>query len=187
MKKYPTDINGYWADRKDHDLYAITNSFARAFFRESKSAIDVGCYTSGLICDLDWIPRRVASDVQNRLAENWKNVDGVMFVAGDAFDLKHSETFDLVISNQTVEHLDDPRGFIDKLLSLGRGLIVSTTYEVEHGLIPGHVQDPISLSTFESWFVCGLDAWAVCHHPTARHLRHIVGVVKQSHPNAGIL
>ena len=73
-------------------------------------------------------------------------------------------------------------GFIAKLLQLGRGLIVSTTYEVAAGTIDGHVQDPISLEKFQSWFPCALDAWFICHHPTARRLRHIVGVVKQSHP-----
>ena len=58
--------------------------------------------------------------------------------------LDFAEPFDLVISNQTVEHLDRPGEFIEKLLKLGRGLIVSTTFEVPEGTIEGHVQDPIS-------------------------------------------
>ena len=178
-----TDINGYWADRMQHDLYRMTVAVAQAMFPEAKSAIDVGCYTSGLICELDWITTRVASDIQTRLAANWQDVPGVRFIPGDAFTLNFpQQPFDLVISNQTVEHLDDPVGFIAKLLQLGRGLVVSTTYEVAAGTIDGHVQDPISLEKFQSWFPCELDAWFICHHPTARRLRHIVGVVKPSHP-----
>jgi 2-polyprenyl-3-methyl-5-hydroxy-6-metoxy-1,4-benzoquinol methylase len=177
------DINGYWAARYRHDLYRMTVALARAMFADANSAIDVGCYTSGLICELDWIGTRVATDLQARLQANWQDVPGVRFVAGDAFAAQFpEEPFDLVISNQTVEHLADPAGFIAKLVALGRGLIVSTTYEVPQGMIPGHVQDPISYDTFASWFPCPLDAWFICHHPTNRTLRHIVGLVRQSHP-----
>lgn len=178
----PLDRNGYWADRANHDLYRLTVATARAMFPNARSAIDVGCYTSGLICELDWIERRVASDIQDYLATDWSHVRGVQFVAGDAFNLDFATDFDLVISNQTIEHLDRPAEFIEKLLGLGRGLIVSTTYEVPTGTIAGHVQDPISLEKFQSWFPCELDAWFICHHPTGRNLRHIVGIVKQSHP-----
>jgi SAM-dependent methyltransferase len=181
--KFPVDINNYWGDRKDHDLYRLTVALANAVFRDAESAIDVGCYTSGLICELDWIRTRVASDIKPYLQNNWTGVEGVEFVAGDAFALEFGRQFDLVISNQTVEHLDDPKGFIEKLLKLGRGLIVSTTYEVPYGTIEGHVQDPISLEKFTSWFPCPLDSWFVCHHPKSRTLKHIVGVVKQSHPS----
>lgn len=179
----PADINNYWSDRMHHDLYRMTVALARALFFDARSVIDVGSYTSGLICELDWIETRVATDLQKRLEANWVGVPGVRFVAGNAFALNFpEEPFDLVISNQTVEHLDDPHGFIAKLLALGRGLIVSTTYEVAAGTIAGHVQDPISVEKFQGWFPCELDAWFICHHPLARHLRHIVGVVKQSHP-----
>lgn len=180
----PIDRNNYWADRKHHDLYRLTFAVSHALFHDARSAIDVGCYTSGLICEMDWIEHRVASDIQPGLTENWAGVPGVRFVVGDAFALNFpEEPFDLVISNQTVEHLHDPVGFIAKLLDLGQGLIVSTTYEVPAGMIDGHVQDPISLEAFQSWFPCDLDAWFICHHPTSRKLRHILGVVKQSHPN----
>jgi hypothetical protein len=178
----PLDNNGYWAARMHHDLYRLTVAIARGMFPEARSAIDVGSNTSGLICELDWIERRVASDIQARLVPHWAHVPGVEFVPGNAFEIAFGAPFDLVISNQTVEHLDDAAGFVAKLLDLGTGLILSTTYEVPAGTIPGHVQDPIDHAKFRSWFPCELDAWLVCHHPTNRVLKHIVGVVKQSHP-----
>lgn len=183
-QRFPTDINGYWEARSNHDLYRLMVALARALFQDARSAIDVGCYTSGVICEMGWIETRIASDLQTGLAANWAEVPGVRFVGGDAFTLEFPEApFDLVISNQTIEHLQDPVGFVAKLLRLGRGLILSTTYEVEAGLIDGHLQDPISLEKFQSWFgSCELDAWFICHHPSARNLRHIVGIVKQSHP-----
>ena len=179
----PTDINGYWADRMNPDLYRLTVALARGMFADATAAIDVGCYTSGLICELDWIDRRVASDIQAGLSANWKDVPGVEFVGGNAFEIDFGEPFDLVISNQTIEHLEDPVEFVKQLLSMGHGLIISTTYEVPHGTIDGHIQDPIDFEKFLGWFPCELDAWLVCHHPTARILKHIVAVIKQSHPN----
>lgn len=178
----PVDHRGYWQDRLHHDLYRLTVALARGLFFDAKSAIDVGCFTSGILVELDWIERRVASDISKWIAPNWEHVEGVEFVAADAFSLQFPAPFDLVLSNQTVEHLDDPKGFIEKLLKLGRGLIVSTTYETPAGLIEGHVQDPISLDKFRSWFPCELDAWTICRHPSSPDIKHVIGVVKRFHP-----
>lgn len=179
---YPIDINNYWGDRKDHDLYKLTKALAFSFFPEAKSAIDVGSYIGSLICDLDWINKRIATDIQD-LRRNWEAVNDVEFVLGDAFELGFPDKFDLVISNQTIEHLEDPKGFVEKLLSLGRGLVITTTYQTPFGLIPGHIQDPIDMDKFLSWFPCALDAIAICYHPS-RTIGHIIGVIKQSHPHS---
>jgi SAM-dependent methyltransferase len=179
----PADNKNYWADRKDHDLYRLMVGICRGMFPTAGSAIDVGCYTSGLILEMDWIPRRVASDLQKNLVTNWAEVTEVEFIAGNAFGLKFESPFDLVISNQTIEHLEDPPGFVAKLLSIGRGLVISTTYETPAGMIPGHIQDPISLDKFRSWFPVPLDSWTICFHPSGK-IGHIIGVIKRSHPNA---
>ncbi len=178
----PTDRDNYWQGRMNSDLYRLCAAMAKGMFHDARSAIDVGCYVAGLICEFDWIERRVASDIFEPIRPHWSHVTDVELVIGDAFAIAFPEPFDLVISNQTVEHLDRPAEFIAKLLNLGRGLIVSTTYEVPAGTIPGHVQDPISLEKFRGWFPCELDSWTVCHHPTNRILKHVIGVVKQSHP-----
>src|SRR3546814_18954893 len=117
-------------------MLMIALSYTR--FPCAKSVIDVGCYTSGLRLEMDWISKKVASDIQGKLENNWKDVAGAEFVGGNAFDIKFDGLFDLVISNQTIEHLTDPVGFVEKLLRLGRGLIISTTFETPFGLIDGH-------------------------------------------------
>lgn len=172
----PEDIKGYWQDRQNHDLYRIMLVMAASLFKDARSAIDVGCYTSGLLVEMDWIGQRVATDIQSNLQSHWDKVEGVEFRAGDAFAIQFPQKFDLVLSAQTIEHLDKPQEFIEKLLALGHGLIISTTYETPQGLIPGHVQDPISLDKFQSWFPVPLDSWAVCYHPS-RTIGHIIGVV----------
>lgn len=178
----PTDLNDYWKQRHNHDLYRIMLVMAASVFRDARSAIDVGCYTSGLLVEMDWIHRRVATDIQSNLQSHWDGVEAVEFLAGDAFAINFPEKFDLVLSAQTIEHLDKPQEFIEKLLAIGRGLIVSTTYETPQGLIAGHVQDPISLEKFKSWFPVPLDSWTVCFHPS-RKIGHIIGVVNTLHPN----
>jgi 2-polyprenyl-3-methyl-5-hydroxy-6-metoxy-1,4-benzoquinol methylase len=178
----PTDIGKYWEDRMNHDLYRLMVGMSKAMFPNAKSAIDVGCYTSGLLVEMDWIPKRIASDIYLKLSENWALAEGVEFVGGDAFELEFGEKFDLVISNQTIEHLDDPTSFIRKLLKIGNGLIISTTFETPSGLIDGHIQDPIDMKKFLSWFPVEIDSWSICYHPS-RKIKHIISVIKNSHPN----
>jgi SAM-dependent methyltransferase len=158
--KYPIDrpmtrhgfSQGYWELRKGKRLYQLMPVLARAIAPDAKSAIDVGCYVGGVICDLDWIPNRLAVDVNN-FSDQWAGVEGVQFRSADAFALK--ERFDLVISNQTIEHVEDAAGFGAKLCSLctPKGVVIcSTTYKVAAGKIEGHVQDPIDEAKFLSWF-----------------------------------
>ncbi|WP_411818139.1 hypothetical protein [Hyphococcus sp. DH-69] len=140
---------GYWELRKDKNLYKTMNLVARHYAANARTAIDVGSYIGGFICDLDWIPDRIASDLNN-FTENWANVTGVKFMKADAFTLDRK--FDLVISNQTIEHIPNARAFAEKLCSLGETVMVSTTYQVPHGRIDGHIHDPIDMDQFLSWF-----------------------------------
>ena len=179
----PVDIAGYWEDRMNHDLYRLMLGMCSAIFHNANSAIDVGCYTSGLIVEMDWIKKRVATDLKSYLSDNWRSVKGVDFIGGDAFNLKFDQQFDLVISNQTVEHLEDPASFVNKLLSIGKGLIISTTYQTPAGLIEGHIQDPIDMQKFLSWFPVDIDSYTICHHPLNKKIGHIIAVINKSHPN----
>jgi len=142
---------GYWELRKDRDMYNLMRMLARHYAAKANSAIDVGCYVGGLICDFDWIDRRVATDL-NDWSKEWADVDGVEFRKANAFALSDSDKFDLVISNQTIEHVEDAADFAAKLCDLGETVLVSTTYEVPAGAIEGHIQDPISFDKFVSWF-----------------------------------
>jgi SAM-dependent methyltransferase len=179
----PADPSGYWEERKGHDLYRLMIAMSKSLFPDAKSAIDVGCYTSSLIVEMDWISHRIASDIQPHLKALWAGVDTVSFVEGNAFEIEFENKFDLVISNQVIEHLEKPKEFVNKLLSLGTGLIISTTYETPAGLIEGHIQDPISMKKFRSWFPVEFDSWTICYHPTNKNIGHIIAVISQNHPN----
>jgi 2-polyprenyl-3-methyl-5-hydroxy-6-metoxy-1,4-benzoquinol methylase len=182
--KYPLDISmkrlgfeqGYWELRKDKRLYTLMPVLVRALAPDAKSAIDVGCFVGQVICDLDWIPRRLAVDT-NDYSKHWAGVEGVEFRRANAFTLKSREKFDLVISNQTIEHVDDPAGFAAKLCDLctENGVVIcSTTYKVAAGVIPGHVQDPIDEEKFLSWFPRKPKTVSITYEVGG--LDHIVGV-----------
>ena len=177
-KLIPDDRNGYWAGRANSLNYSFTFDMAKKYAPNAKSAIDVGCFVAPVICQLDWIPVRIANDLAH--IPEWDGVQGVKFVQGDAFALNprdycDDDMFDLAISHQTIEHIEDAKGFADKLCKLGRRVICSTSYEVEAGLIAGHVQDPISLQKFESWFPRPAQSILIERHPGGR-FANILGI-----------
>jgi SAM-dependent methyltransferase len=70
--------------------------------------------------------------------------DGVEYRAGDAMQLEDDDGFDTVVSLETVEHLPDPVGLVDHLVSLLRpnGVLVAsvpTTPSVD--VNPHHLHD----------------------------------------------
>ncbi len=161
---------GYWELRKDKDLYKVMRKLTELYAKDAKSAIDVGCYVGGFICDLDWIEKRVAADI-NDWSKEWADVDDVKFINRDAFKLW--DRFELVISNQTIEHIEDAAGFAEKLCKLGDTVIVSTTYLVPSGKIEGHIQDPIDLDKFLGWFPRKPKCVSIINEP---HQDNIIGV-----------
>jgi hypothetical protein len=142
---------GYWELRKDRDMYKLMVSMARHYAPDAKSAIDIGCYVGGFICELDWIKSRTACDINN-WSKEWADVEGVEFRQADFFSLEIDEPIDLVISNQTIEHVDDAGKFAHRLCEIGKVCLVSTTYLVPQGVIEGHIQDPIDFDKFVGWF-----------------------------------
>lgn len=174
----PADRDNYWSKRKDGLLYQTVKLLASAYVPDGKSILEVGCHTSSFIFELDWFEEKKVCDLPF-LADYWKDVQGVEFIAGDFYKLEFDRTFDLVLCTQVVEHLEDPKPFIQKLLSLGKTVILSTTYEVPEGLCKYHIQDPISLEKFEGWFETEFAATVIIDKPDQRIWKNIIGVVKK--------
>jgi SAM-dependent methyltransferase len=132
------------------------------------TVLDVGAYESPYLLRLDWIPTKVATDIQAR-PQVWEHMNGVAFIQGDFLQLKFGTEFDLVICNQVLEHLPDDIvvSFVTKLASLAKVLIVTTTYNMPTGMIAGHIQDPISEEKFRSWFQNTTEMGAITeyYHP----------------------
>eukprot|EP00965_Chrysotila_dentata_P249926 6209154-Pleurochrysis_carterae.AAC.1 len=148
----------YWKTRTRPGvvLYHRTLALARQYAPKALTVLDVGAHDPSYISQLNWIPAKVATDIQfnKDQAHIWGQTQGVVFMKGDFLKLEFATKYDLVTCQQVVEHL--PPGvvelFVQKMMSIARTLIVSTTLELPFGVIGGHVQDPISESKFRSWF-----------------------------------
>jgi SAM-dependent methyltransferase len=65
------------------------------------------------------------------LAPN-RDVEGIRFIQGDVHALSVAQTFDVVIAQQVIEHVEDPHAFLDALARLARPaawVILSTINE----------------------------------------------------------
>ena len=151
------DSRGYWAGRSNDRIYLMAVLFASFYCRRKETVADVGCHCSPLVLMLPDFQRRFAFDPSVAAAKAWEGVDGATFVnsalsEGMVRPLIGDSKFDLVMCNQVIEHMDDPETFAIMLCNVSRRLILSTTFETQAGVISDHVQDPISLKKFESWF-----------------------------------
>lgn len=152
------DPHGYWARRKADPLYYMTVLYSHLFAGQKRSVADVGCHCSPLVLMLPGFKSRFAIDPSPESRPLWNGVDGAIYINDTLENVDipmltgGQEVFDLIVCNQVIEHLEEPAAFASMLLSRCNRLIISTTFETPAGAIRGHVQDPISLEKFESWF-----------------------------------
>ena len=116
---------GYWGKCKDANIYSGSVNWIKRFYPDAKSIIEVGTYTSDLLCDLSHIPYRVANDLNEDLVNFWGHVKQVKFVPGDFTKIDWSEhlppgqsKFDVLISHCTIEHAEKPRDFAKSLMEI---------------------------------------------------------------------
>lgn len=135
----------------------MTLLFSSLYCKDKKHVADIGCNSSPLVLQLPDFEKRFAFDPDPEVAELWKDVDGATFI-NDVLTVEaprklvDSWKFDLVLCNQVIEHLEDPKTFAEILCATSKRLIISTTFETAEGYIEEHLQDPISLEKFEGWF-----------------------------------
>lgn len=174
------EASTYWRLRKDAPTYYALFQTAKREAPDALTVLDVGAFESPFVTRLDWIPTKVATDIQSR-PEIWEHVDGVAFIQGDFMQLKFGTRYDLVLCSQVVEHLTDEvvEIFVTKMASHASVLVVSTTHEMPHGVIEGHIQDPVSRTKFEGWFEES-KRWGALTHVSFQK------TVKLRHPNGTI-
>ena len=151
------DDAGYWEARKDNRIYYMSLVFAEIYCREKRHVADVGAYCSPMVLLLPDFRKRFAIDPNLDAAPLWSHVTGATLLSQklETVPIKRlidDDRFDLIMCHQVIEHLENPAGFIRMLTQRCRRLIISTTFETPAGMMTGHIQDPISLEKFESWF-----------------------------------
>ncbi len=124
----------------------------------AKSMIDVG---SAGYPYLDWfshIERRVSLDLNQPY-----EAPGIESITTDFLKFETDELFDIATCFQVMEHVPDPAGFAQKLLKLGKTVIVSVPYKWQKGWAKTHIQDPVDEEKLFSWFRREPNFQYICH------------------------
>lgn len=143
--------SGYWDRRKNLSYYRRVVDLARRYAPEAKSVLDVGGHGCEYATWLDWIPEKVAIDLDPY------EVPGVQMVCGDFMRHEFGQHFDLVLCLQVLEHLVDPKAFGERLLATGKIVIVSVPYRWPPK-DPTHLQDPVDEDKLMSWMGYWVDS-----------------------------
>lgn len=138
---------GYWNDRLDMMYYRYVDFIVRTVGADAQRMIDIGTAQCPYLEWFDWIPFRVSFDLETPYRS-----DTVKGVKGNFLDHKFQKRFDILTCLQVMEHVPEPRKFARKLLQTADTVVVSVPYEWGAGVVPGHVNDPVSKKSLKEWF-----------------------------------
>ena len=139
-------MNYYWKNREIFNYYKQVIKFAAKYAGDGGSILDVGGGGCEYIKWFNWFDKKYIID-KKKLPE----IEEVKTITGDFMDFEISVIFDLVICLQVLEHLNDPKAFCRKLLSVGKLIIISVPYKWRKGMCQYHVQDPVNEKKLEQW------------------------------------
>mmetsp|Transcript_103433 Transcript_103433/g.297187 ORF Transcript_103433/g.297187 Transcript_103433/m.297187 type:complete len:335 (-) Transcript_103433:187-1191(-) len=75
--------------------------------------------------------------------------------------------YDVALASQVIEHVKDPSAFLQRMLKVGRLVVVSAPYD--WGKAPGHVTNHIKLKHLHAWANRTCDAFLVVSEPDKKH------------------
>ncbi len=143
----------YWQARRERNkqYYGLTTELVKKYAAGANSMIDIGNRGCGYVCEWDWIADRTVLDLS---ADIYQLDDSVHKIRQDFLLWQPERRYDLVTCLQTLEHIDDPLPFIDKLRQIqGDILIVSLPYLWPASKAPlEHKHDPIDMDKIYRWF-----------------------------------
>jgi hypothetical protein len=89
--------------------------------------------------------------LNDRYPDNIVPPKGLKLIQANFYDFFPETKYDLVLCNQVLEHVDDPRKFAKKLLSIGEVVIASVPYLWPDDIF-GHKHNYIDSETLIDWF-----------------------------------
>ena len=142
----------YWQARREHNrsYYGQATALAQKYAADAGSMIDVGNRGCEYVYEWDWIGDKTVLDIS---ADIQQLDDSVHKIQHDFLTWQPDRQYDLVTCMQTLEHIDDPIPFIEKLYRIQKDiLLVSLPYLWPADKAPlEHKHDPISLEMIHAW------------------------------------
>ncbi len=146
-------MNSYWEERRlrNKNYYAQVTAFVRKYASGAQSLIDVGNRGCEYVYEWDWIADKTVLDIS---ADIFGLDESVNKIQEDFLVWRPERKYDLVTCFQTLEHIEDPIPFIEKLRDIQGGvLIVSLPYLWPATKAPDeHKHDPIDMELIRKWF-----------------------------------
>ncbi len=167
----------YWRKRANMRYYKYFDRIMRGVARDARSMIDVGTGIVPYLEWFDWIPDRVSVDVNPPYRS-----ETVRGIQGDIFEIEFPQKFDICTCLQVLEHIPDPAPFARRLTELSDLVVVTVPYLWPVGKTKGHVNDPIDMATFESWFGRAPNWRHVVHEPWRRNSRRLLAIYDMADP-----
>jgi len=139
--------NQYWHYRSDSLYFQYVDFLVRVVGRDAQSILDVGSHSCPYLEWFHWIPYKLSIDLH--APYHSRRVHGKKI---DFLEYKNDREFDICLSLQVLEHIQDAKSFAQKLLKVGHHVIVSVPYRWPAGANSTHVQDPIDEEKLITWF-----------------------------------
>ena len=137
--------NSYWLKRMHLNYYKRVIQLAQDFGKNSKSAIDIGSQKTPILEYLPNIKDRTALD-----KSCFPGLKDITNIKQDFFDFNPPKKYDLALCLQVLEHVNDPKKFLQKIFSISKLSIISVPYKWSTGT-KYHIHNMIDESIIFKW------------------------------------
>lgn len=139
-------MSNYWDERKDLNYYKVATDFVKKY-NPHGSLLEVGGNISGGCKYLEACPNPIKVAVEQRWGID--TIAGVDLHFCDFMTWEPPQHFDIAVCLQCIEHVENPKAFLQKLLTISDIQVVSVPYLWDP--TPDHVSNHISEETIEAW------------------------------------
>jgi len=150
--------SSYSKGRKDHQYYRDAWCAVRFLGEGARSIVDVGSSYPPFLLSTDWIPEREiiskyfpGNERPCGAATHCMLQDGIQANVEDFYKWQPTKTYDVVLSMQVVEHVDNPTRFMRKILKTGRTVVFTVPFLWEDEHMKFHKHHKISLEDMRKW------------------------------------
>ena len=139
------NLNEYKEKVKDYKYYKLVKKLIKILSGNNKTILDIGSANIDLMSEYSF-SERVSVSLDGAI-----NNDKIVGYQMDFFDFNVKKKFDIVTCLQVVEHIEDAKAFVQKILNSGKVCILSVPYKWEKDSCKYHVQDPIDENKIYGW------------------------------------